>query len=311
MKIIKKINFKRKFTINNIIDSFLLYKKPKIKNSTYYRYQYVLNKYIVPEFGNYTIAMLKNYDFNIFVDKLSESLSCKTIQDIIVILKSLLKFIETRFDCHFNLNLITLPKASGKEMFILSDAEQEIILKECTANYTSKNVGLIICLNTGIRLGEICALKWKDIDLENSIINIDKTVQRIYIGKENTKMLIDVPKSQKSKRKIPIPNKVKQLLLKLNNEYEFSDDEYFLTHSKTKFIEPRSYEKYFAYRLRKWNIPRYNFHILRHTFATNCVKIGMDTKSLSELLGHSSVEITLNKYVHSSFEQKIKYLEML
>ena len=147
----------------------------------------------------------------------------------------------------------------------------------------------------------MCALKWKNINLEKRIIYVKHTLQRVYNREEHTtKVILDSPKTQKSIREIPISNKLYDILkeLKVKN----NEDEFFLTGDSEKFIEPRSYYKYYKDLLRRSRIKSYKFHALRHTFATNCIEVGMDVKSLSEILGHASVEITLNKYVHSSYK---------
>lgn len=135
-------------------------------------------------------------------------------------------------------------------------------------------------------------------------------MQRVYDNEQKkTKIIIDVPKTAKSIRQIPISNKLYEILKIIKKKY--NDDDFFLTGSSQKFIEPRNYQKYFKNVLRKCRIKSYKFHTLRHTFASNCIEVGMDVKSLSEMLGHSSVEITLNKYVHSNYKMQKKYLEKL
>ena len=160
-----------------------------------------------------------------------------------------------------------------------------------------------------MRIGEICALKWKDVNLSEKIIYVKKTAERIdnCVLKE-TKIIIDSPKTENSIRNIPIPSKLYNILKTLKNKY--NNDCYVLSGTN-KIIEPRMYQKFFKKVLKKNNIKQRKFHSLRHTFATNCIEVGMDVKSLSELLGHSSVNTTLNVYVHSTDSLKKKYLEKL
>ena len=174
-----------------------------------------------------------------------------------------------------------------------------------------RNVGIIVCLYTGVRIGEICALTWNDIDLKNEIIYINKTIQRIYVDKKNTYISIDAPKSKKSNRKIPISKKLLEILKEIKREHSYTGKEYFLTGKEDKFIEPRNYQYAFHKVLKECGIERCKFHNLRHTFATNCIEHGMDIKSLSVTLGHSNVDITLNKYVHSSLDNIKKQLDKL
>lgn len=165
-------------------------------------------------------------------------------------------------------------------------------------------------MNTGMRIGEICTLKWKNVDLEKRILYVKATLQRIY-DRENrtTKVIIDTPKTQSSVRNIPISNKLYEILEPVKSKYQ--DEDFFLTGSENTFIEPRRLQYIFKELLKNSRVKMYKFHILRHTFATECIEVGMDVKSLSEILGHSSVDITLNRYVHSSYKTKKKYLERL
>lgn len=301
----------KSITLGMLIDSWLLYKKHKLKESTFYRYQYITNKYIMPEFAETNVVNLLEYDFNLFIDKLIQELSVKTVRDIIVVVKSILKYTERKQDLDFKLDLISIPKCETEDIDILNKKEQKKLVEMCCNNPTFRNIGILICLYTGIRIGELCALKWEDIDLKHDILRINKTMQRVYRNKKDTIIIIGSPKSKKSIREIPICKKLHNILKELNDANQFKGDEFFLSGTVDKFIEPRNYQYMFKKLLADCNIKDYKFHILRHTFATNCIEIGMDIKSLSELLGHSNVDITLNRYVHSSFKTKRYYIEKL
>lgn len=166
-----------------------------------------------------------------------------------------------------------------------------------------------------MRLGEICALRWSDIHLDEGYISITKTLYRTKNIKNitvdgkipKTIIVIETPKTESSVRKIPISDFVEKLLVKHGKRYS---DHYFLTNS-SKYIEPRLYELYFKKILNDAGIEHTKFHTLRHTFATNCVNVGCDVKSLSEILGHSSVRITLDRYVHPSIQVKKAQLNKL
>ena len=229
MNILKsEIKKKSKFTLlGDSIESWLLYKKHKLKESTYYRYQYVVNKYIIPIFGKEKIINLEKYDFNIFIDQLVGRLSGKTIKDIVIVLKSILKYTERKYNVDFKLDLISLPKYQPEEIKILSKKEKNKLEEMCYHNATFRNVGILVCLNTGIRIGEICALTWKDINLEKDTLTIDKTMQRVYKDKNNTIILIDTPKSKKSIREIPISKKMHNLLYQIKTMNKISGDEFF------------------------------------------------------------------------------------
>ena len=307
LKTIKMQVIKEKTTFNIVSNLWLEKKKRTVKESSYANYSYIIRKYLIPEFNNMNLKILEKYNFNNYINKLMEELSNKTIKDITCILKSILNLVEEYYNCNIRTKIIS-PKIDAEPLVILSQKEKKQIEKYCINNFSLKNLGIVICLNTGLRIGEICALKWKNIDLEKREIQIRATLQRVY-DKNNTKIIIDKPKTSKSIRNIPISNKLYNLLIQLKEKYK--DDDFFLTGKNNKFIEPRNYRYTFKNILKRNKIKKYKFHILRHTFATNCIEIGMDIKSLSEILGHASVEITLNKYVHSSYKTKKKYLEKL
>lgn len=165
---------------------------------------------------------------------------------------------------------------------------------------------VLICLFTGLRLGELCALKWSDIDFENGVLTVNRTVQRLYAeGNKTMTVLVETaPKSEYSRREIPLPDSVLRLLSSSENdkEYVFGGD---------RPLEPRTLQYQFKKILKDADLPDKNFHILRHTFSTNCIEGGTDVKSLSEMLGHSDVQITLNRYVHPSMDTKRQYMEGL
>ena len=167
----------------------------------------------------------------------------------------------------------------------------------------------MFALYSGLRIGELCALKWEDIDFKKNIINVSKTLQRVYIKAKNnneSKIIITTPKTRNANRIIPINSvfaTIKKQIKTKNNDYLLSCTE--------KFIEPRTYRKYFDRMLKKNKIDHINFHSLRHTFATNCIRLGVDYKTVSELLGHSTVNITLNLYVHPQLAQKKKCIDLI
>ena len=309
MNILKKIKFKEKKSLEVVSNQWLLYKKTSVKESTYFRYKYIVNKYIIPYFKGKNINYFENYDYNIYINYLSKNVSNKTLKDIMLVFKAILKFCERKFDIDYKLDLMSMPKCEQEEINILTDKEKEKLETYCLKSSDLRNIGIAICLNTGLRIGEICALTWNNINLSEKFFTINKSLQRIYKGKKDTIVQINTPKTRRSIRKIPISQKIYNKLYTLKKINNYKGEEYFLTGCKEKYIEPRNYQYEFKKCLHTCKIPNYNFHILRHTFATNCIKIGMDIKSLSELLGHSNVNITLNKYVHSSYKIQKKFLE--
>ena len=302
---------KKIITFELIANEWIENKRKDIKESSLANYLYIIRKYLMIEFRDYTLENLEKNNFNEYVDELNQDLKPKTIRDILIVLKSILNYANEKYKCSIKIGQIKAPKLEQDIIVILSKDEKTKLEKYCLKQKSLKSLGIIICLNTGIRIGEICALKWKNIDLDKKEICIRNTLQRIYDEElKGTKVIIGKPKTNASVRNIPISNKVCNILKELRNKY--GNEDYFLTGNARLYIEPRAYRENFKSFLRKSRLrTTYRFHILRHTFATDCIGVGMDIKSLSEILGHTTVEITLNRYVHSSFERKIKYLEKI
>lgn len=282
--------------------------KNSIKRSTYYNYKFIIEKYIIKEYKNQNIEKIR--DYNKYIQKLQKQLSSKTVRDIMCVLKAILNYYEEENQYKLKYKKINIPKLEKKEIKILTTKERIKLEKYCLKDNTLKSLGILLSLNTGLRIGEICALKWENIDLKEKNIYVKKTLQRIYdTENQKTKIIIDKPKTENSIRCIPLNTKIYEELKKIKNGFEGNN--FFLTGVDNIYIEPRVYQKYYKNILKSCGIKEYNFHILRHTFATNCVRVGMDIKSLSEILGHSNVNITLNRYVHSSRKMKEKYLEKI
>ena len=298
----EEMNFER------ISAEWLEYKRNNVKESTYYNYMYNIERYLKPFFNQRNIDEILNY--NDFIQELKEKYALETIKRIVNVLKSILNYYQDEYNVILKTKKITLPKTEKRKVKILSHQEKEKLEKYCLEVNTLKSLGIIICLNTGLRIGEICALKWKNIDLEEKIIYIEQTIQRVYIKQDKkSKIIIDKPKSTYSIRTIPMNKKVYNILKSIQKNYKEND--FFLTGDSKKFVEPRNYQHNFQVFLKNSKIKHYKFHSLRHTFATACIEVGMDIKSLSEILGHSNTTITLDIYVHSSDKIKKKYLEKL
>lgn len=200
-----------------------------------------------------------------------------------------------------------MPQVQEKEVQALSRDEQKTIEEYCLMNTKQNYLGIIICLYTGIRLGELLALSWNDIDFDNKLLHIKKTSYTSKVNGKNT-IIIDTPKTKKSNRIIPIPDK---LLVLLEIQKRASSSNYIITTKQNKMVETRSYQRTFQSILNKCGIKHYNFHCLRHTFATRALELGMDIKTLSEILGHTNVAITLNRYAHSLLEYKVQEMNKI
>ena len=283
------------------------------KSSTYAKYRNSVVKHILPELGNYQLYQIETKNINAFChDKLQNNdLSPKTVKDLLSVIKLIIKFAK-KFDvicsCDFDSVSIKSNKLTVKGLTTIQSGKIKDFL---TNNINYVNIGILISFYTGIRIGELCALKFSDISFTTNTMHIDKTMQRIqnFKGDKNkTDVIISSPKSEYSIREIPVPQFIIDLIIK-NDLYR--RDAYLLTGEVARFIEPRTLENKFNKIASICNIENVTFHMIRHTFASDCIEAGVDAKSLSEILGHSSVNITLNRYVHSSMEIKKMNMEKL
>lgn len=304
-------------TFEQLFEQWLESRKNSVKKSTYMNYRTLYENHIRPKFSDITTDKITVFIINQYISELIESggkhgsgLSANTVQAVVIIIKSVFKYGEISLNLSNPTKNISLPKTERNEVetFRKKDMEQ---IRNCAMTGNIADLGILLCLYTGMRIGEICALKWSDIDMNTQLISVSKTLYRINNPAGNdpkTIIVIDAPKSKKSLRKIPIPSFMIQRLTEIKENCE--PENYFITCS-TKFIEPRAYRERYKNFLRSADIPYKNFHVLRHTFATECIRCGIDVKTVSELLGHSSVKITLDRYVHSSMDDKRRQLQKL
>jgi len=298
-------------TFADISKKWLYSASLRIKQSTYAHYSFILENHILCRIGGFKMnalsaPLIDRFAKNMLINGRKDGkggLSPKTIRDILSIVKSVIDYARDERIAVNDIR-ITYPKRSPQAMRVLSKREQSALVKVLIENPDIYKIGVLLCLYTGIRIGEICALRWKDISLDKGIITIRETIQRIRnIGGnrgKKTRIIIDTPKTMCSIRNIPLPKTVIALL----SHYVSDGGKFFLSGDGFNRTEPRTLQNRFKKYVETANIAHANFHSTRHTFATRCVEAGMDIKSLSEILGHAGVNITLNRYVHSSFEQK-------
>lgn len=279
----------------------------RVKESTVANYTMKADKHILPAFGEQIVSNLTaNNIYNFIAEKQKAGFSPRYIADIVILMKTIFKYAVRTYQIFNPLDGITLPKKKSPEIQLLDESEQKTLQQYIGEHQNRSTLGTALSMSTGLRIGELCPLQWKDLDLEKRIISVTKTMQRIQCSTATTKtkLIITDPKSESSRRQIPIPGCMMSFLLK----FKGNPNEYILTGTE-KPIEPRAMQYRFRTILKNAKLPSVHFHALRHIFATNCIKLGFDVKALSELLGHSSVEITLNRYVHSSFDQKREYMK--
>lgn len=279
------------------------------KARTYARYKEIIDGHIVPKLGDYELNDLTPLLLQKFVTELLQSgnlitgkgLSSNTVNTVITVLQNSLKsamvFGELK---EYSADKIKRPKAQENEVICFSIVEQRKIEREVLQSKKDKLFGIVLCLYTGLRIGELLALTWHDIDFIKGTLAVTKSC---HYGKGESgkfERCTDLPKTITSRRTIPIP---KQIIVILKNIKKRSQSENVVS-SRSDPVSVRSYQRSFALLLRKLNIPHKGFHALRHTFATRALECGMDVKTLSEILGHKNASITLNRYVHSLMEHK-------
>ena len=296
-------------TVNEIFAEWCEIIRQRVKESTFANYHTKAKKHILPYFGEKAVSSIAEKDIYAFISaKKSAGLSNRYISDILILIKNIFKYAVRTYHIFNPMDGIALPKCTKPDVQLFDKNEQQQLQKYISENQNYGTLGTALAISTGIRIGELCALQWKDLDLEKRILTVRKTMQRIQCLSDTakTKLVITDPKSESSQRKIPIPDCMMNFLLKFRGK----PDEYILTGTE-KPIEPRTMQYRFRTILKNANLPSVHFHALRHIFATTCIQLGFDVKTVSELLGHSSVEITLNRYVHSSFEQKQAYMKKI
>lgn len=289
-------------TVHILITEWLSSIKNQVKENTYQKYESVCKNHIANEIGSVLVRLITNYTIINFTNRLKEkNLSAKSVNDILIVLSLAFKYAEEEYE-------ITTPrirylKEEKKDMRVLSVNEQMQLTTYLNSDTDIYKFGILLALYTGIRVGELCALQWGDITDEH--IEINKTMMRIKNDTGKTEIKIGSPKSDSSKRYIPTP----QYLLPLINQFRSAG--YVLSNDKLDYTEPRLMQIKFEKIIADCGLEKTNFHALRHTFATRCIEAGVDVKTLSEILGHSDVKTTLNRYVHSSFELKQKSMKQL
>ncbi len=286
-------------------------KRQYVKRSTFSAYTLLIENHILPSFGNKTLIEEQNVQSFVF-QELDKGLSHKTIKDILIVLKMILRFGVKNKLIEYRQIDIKFPTERDKHSIdILSCSHHRQIMEYIQSHFTFKNLGIYICLSAGMRIGEICALTWEDLDIENGIIHVQKTIQRIYIIEDNrkhTEIILDTPKTKNSIREIPMTRDLLKMIRPLKKVV--NDRFYVLTNEATP-TEPRTYRNYYKQFMQTLGLPAMKFHGLRHSFATRCIESKCDYKTVSVLLGHSNISTTLNLYVHPNLEQKKRCMEQM
>lgn len=303
--------------IKEVITQWLNSSKSIHKGATEVRYEYLIEKHIIPELGDVPLSSVTSSLLTNFMNRKLEhgslnskgTLSPSYVRSIMSVVVSVLQYAVNEGMCQpLNINL-QKPCIDKRDLEVLSAFDQNRLESALIHNIDETKLGILISLNTGLRIGEVCALSWDDIDFERQIFHIRSTVARVKSMDSgvNSKLIIDKPKIKSSLRDIPIPSKLLTILVSMKKQSKGK----YVVSAENSFVSPRTYEYRYHKILDEYNIPSVNYHTLRHTFATRCIEVGVDVKTLSEILGHANVSITLNTYVHSSMELKRQQLEKL
>lgn len=296
-------------TIREIAAAWKEYKRPYVKQSTMAAYVLILENHILPTFGEDN--SLPEQSVQAFVlHKIESGLSTKSVKDILIVLKMVMKFgVKKEWMTYYEWDIKYPPSSENKVLDVLSVTNHRKILNHIQSHFTFMGLGIYISLSTGLRIGEICALKWSDINVTDGILTVNRTIERIYIiegEKKHTELVINTPKTKNSCREIPMN---KELLGMLKPLKKVVNDDYYILTNDERPIEPRTYRNYYKRLMEKLDIPKLKYHGLRHSFATRCIEVGCDYKTVSVLLGHSNISTTLNLYVHPNMEQKKRCID--
>ena len=284
-------------------------KQQYVKMSTYCAYSLLLSNHLKPVFAkeqDVTEELVQAF----VLGKLQQGLSRNSVKDMLMVLKMVLKYAAKHGYMPWRQIDINFPtERRQNEVKTLSRADQRRLMDHIQANFSFMNLGIYICLSAGLRIGELCALTWDDLDTDAGVVRISKTLQRIYMkDKGCTEVIIGTPKSKNSVREIPLAKELQRFIKPLKKVVNGSF--YVLTNSSSP-TEPRSYRNHYRRLMQQLDLPLLKFHGLRHSFATRCIESKCDYKTVSVLLGHSSISTTLNLYVHPNLDQKKKCIERM
>lgn len=297
---------REEISMPELLDIWLESKKGCIKESSLAQYRRIVETILKPELNGWTTEAVDNDVVQGLVSVLQKRYSHATVQNVITITNQIFLYMnEQRYSPEILKGKV---KGGGKKKRpdIFTRAEQRILTDFLMEDMDLFKMGVLLTLYSGLRVGELCGLQWQDIDPYSKIIRVKRTVQRISDGNGHTYFSLGTPKTVHSEREIPIPSSVLDII----SRFKTDDPEAYVTSASKTFTQPRTYQNRLKKYLQVCGLPNYHFHTLRHTFASRAIELGFDPKSLSEILGHANVKITLDLYVHPSLEQKQREMEL-
>lgn len=288
--------------------SWLNRQRNMLKESSIAKYSNVLQKHLLPVWGEMAVESIGEETANYFVQSCKKTLAPKTVVDVLNVLRAILRFVKSRIPGYV-LPELCGPRLPRSEASCFSREAQKVLEQYLMRHLDACKLGVLLCLYTGLRIGELCALRWSDISLEECRLSVTRTVQRVQQehSSRKTHIVISAPKTEHSRRSVPIP----EALLPLLRAHQAESADCYLLTASPRILEPRQLQFRFRRYQQKCGLRPLKFHALRHTFATRCVELGFEIKSLSEILGHSDIRITLEKYVHLSWEVKQNNMDKL
>ena len=306
--ITKQMNIKYIDWLMQWIENYI---RPSVKMRTYERYKLIVEQHIKDKIGDMELNKLSPLVLQSFITgllqngnkKTGNGLSANSVNAVISVIQSSLKTAHMLgLTAEYTADKLKRPKLTEKPVECFTITEQKQIEKAVMNGKKDKLYGILLCLYSGLRIGELIALQWSDIDLTKGILTVSKSCHDSKDG-----LIIDAPKTVSSRRVIPLPKQLLPILKSIKKKSAAP----FVVSAKGRAVSVRSYQRSFELLLKRLNIPHKGFHSLRHTFATRALECGMDVKTLSEILGHKNPTVTLNRYAHSLMEHKADMMNRL
>lgn len=310
-------NYSEEVTFAGYCGRWLNSNRPRLKESSSAKYLADLKNHILPFFGEKSLDQITSEEMERFIQILlyEKKLSPKTIRNILALFHSVFTYARKRSGQKLQEPEIIYPRKQRKDIRVLDEQEEKRLMNFLAGNMDLCKFGVYLALRTGLRIGEVCALRWQDISMRDCTISVQQTAQRIrYLEPESerkagakTRVMIDTPKTESSCRIIPLMPDLAALCLRFGSAVPGA----FVLTGTRQCMEPRKLQRRLKNYTKECMLADVHFHTLRHTFATRCVEAGCDVKTLSEILGHSNITVTLNQYVHPNLDQKRENMSRL